>query len=83
VVSGTRLSYAPLSALSIGRSRLPLHSRSVESRMAVRTVLRMGHPLLQRVAAPVAQFGTAELRQLVADMDDTMPRRRSAPRCAS
>jgi len=40
--------------------------------MAVRTVLRMGHPLLQRVAAPVAHFGTAELRQLVSDMDDTM-----------
>ena len=40
--------------------------------MAVRTVLRMGHPLLQRVAAPVARFGTAELRRLVSDMDDTM-----------
>jgi len=40
--------------------------------MAVRTVLRMGHPLLQRVAAPVARFGTAELRQLLSDMDDTM-----------
>ena len=40
--------------------------------MAVRTVLRMGHPLLQQVAAPVERFGTAELRQLVADMDDTM-----------
>jgi peptide deformylase len=40
--------------------------------MAVCTVLRMGHPLLQRVAAPVERFGTAELRQLVTDMDDTM-----------
>lgn len=40
--------------------------------MAVRTVLRMGHPLLQQVAAPVERFGTAELRQLVTDMDDTM-----------
>jgi peptide deformylase len=40
--------------------------------MAVRTVLRMGHPLLQQVAAPVECFGTAELRQLVTDMDDTM-----------
>ena len=40
--------------------------------MAVRTVLRMGHPLLLQVAAPVERFGTAELRQLVADMDDTM-----------
>lgn len=40
--------------------------------MAVRTVLRMGHPLLLQVAAPVERFGTADLRQLVADMDDTM-----------
>jgi peptide deformylase len=40
--------------------------------MAVRTVLRMGHPLLQQVAAPVERFGTAGLRQLVTDMDDTM-----------
>lgn len=40
--------------------------------MAVRPVLRMGHPLLQQVATPVAQFGTAELRELVRDMDDTM-----------
>lgn len=40
--------------------------------MAVRTILRMGHPLLQQVAAPVERFGTAELRQLVTDMDDTM-----------
>jgi peptide deformylase len=40
--------------------------------MAIRTVLRMGHPLLLQVAAPVERFGTAELRELVADMDDTM-----------
>jgi peptide deformylase len=40
--------------------------------MAVRPVLRMGHPLLLQVAAPVERFGTAELRQLAADMDDTM-----------
>ena len=40
--------------------------------MAVRPVLRMGHPLLLQVAAPVERFGTAELRRLVTDMDDTM-----------
>lgn len=40
--------------------------------MAVRTVLRMGHPLLLLPAAPVQRVGTAELRELVADMDDTM-----------
>jgi len=32
----------------------------------------MGHPLLRQVAAPVTDFGTADLRSLVADMDDTM-----------
>lgn len=40
--------------------------------MAARPVLRMGHPVLRQVAAPVAQFDTAELRELVRDMDDTM-----------
>jgi len=40
--------------------------------MAIRPVLRMGHPLLRQVAAPVTDFGTADLRSLVADMDDTM-----------
>ena len=40
--------------------------------MTIRTVLKMGHPVLQQVAAPVQQFGTRELAELVADMDDTM-----------
>jgi peptide deformylase len=40
--------------------------------MAVRAVLKMGHPLLRQVAAPVTQFGTPALRALLADMDDTM-----------
>ena len=40
--------------------------------MAIRPVLRMGHPLLRQVAEPVEQFGTGELRELVRDMDDTM-----------
>jgi len=40
--------------------------------MAIRPVLRMGHPVLQQVAAPVERFGTPELRELVRDMDDTM-----------
>jgi len=38
----------------------------------------MGHPLLQQVAAPVERFGTAELLELVADMDDTMRARNGA-----
>jgi peptide deformylase len=32
----------------------------------------MGHPLLRGVAASVSTFGTRELRELVAEMDDTM-----------
>jgi peptide deformylase len=39
--------------------------------MAVRPVLKMGEPLLRRVAAPVQRFD-AELTALVADMNDTM-----------
>ena len=39
--------------------------------MSVRRVLKMGEPLLLRVAAEVTRFDT-ELRELIADMDDTM-----------
>lgn len=39
--------------------------------MAVRPVLRMGHPLLQQVASE-AQLGSPELDALIADMHDTM-----------
>jgi peptide deformylase len=46
--------------------------------MAIRPVLRMGHPLLQQVAAPVDRFGTTELHGLIADMDDTMRARNGA-----
>jgi peptide deformylase len=38
----------------------------------VRAVLKMGHPILREVAAPVAEFRTRELLDLVRDMDDTM-----------
>ena len=40
--------------------------------MAVREVLRMGHPVLREKAKEVADVGSAELRQLVADMKETM-----------
>jgi peptide deformylase len=40
--------------------------------MSVRNVLKMGHPLLREVAAPVAMPASAELHELIADMDDTM-----------
>ena len=39
--------------------------------MALRTVLKMGEPLLRQVASPVTRFD-AELAALVADMDETM-----------
>jgi peptide deformylase len=38
--------------------------------MAIRSVLKMGHPLLRQVAPPVPRFG--ELESLIVDMDDTM-----------
>lgn len=40
--------------------------------MAVREILKMGDPRLLRVAQPVREFGTPALRELVADMLDTM-----------
>lgn len=40
--------------------------------MAVRAVLKMGHPLLKQVARPVTEFGSRELAELVRDMNDTM-----------
>lgn len=40
--------------------------------MAVRPVLKMGDPLLLKVAEPVQQFGTRELKSLIVDMQDTM-----------
>lgn len=40
--------------------------------MAVKPVLKMGHPLLRLVAEPVTAFGTAQLQELLTDMEDTM-----------
>lgn len=40
--------------------------------MAIRTVLRMGDPLLLQQAAPVQVFDTSELHALIKDMEDTM-----------
>ena len=40
--------------------------------MAIKTVLRMGEPLLLEVAQPVTQFDTPELHDLIQDMHDTM-----------
>lgn len=40
--------------------------------MAIREVLKMGHPLLKQVSRPVHEFGTRELLDLVVDMEDTV-----------
>jgi peptide deformylase len=40
--------------------------------MAVRPILRLGHPVLRQIATPVTEFGTPALQELVADMLDTM-----------
>ena len=40
--------------------------------MAVRTVVRMGHPVLRRVADPVTRFDTPGLHALVEDLWETM-----------
>lgn len=40
--------------------------------MAVRTILRMGDPVLLRRADEVRHFGTPELQALITDMEDTM-----------
>lgn len=40
--------------------------------MAVRPVLKMGHPLLLQVARPVETFDTPTLAQLLQDLFDTM-----------
>jgi peptide deformylase len=40
--------------------------------MAIRQVLRIGHPTLLQVAQPVTEFNTAALNGLIEDMFDTM-----------
>ena len=46
--------------------------------MAIREVLRMGHPVLREKAKPVEKFGTPELRALLADMKETMAAKNGA-----
>ena len=40
--------------------------------MTVRDILKMGDPRLLRIAKPVEQFDTPEMRELIADMFETM-----------
>jgi peptide deformylase len=46
--------------------------------LAIREILKMGDARLLRVAQPVTEFDTAELRTLVADMFDTMAHAKGA-----
>jgi peptide deformylase len=46
--------------------------------MAIREILRMGHPILKQKARPVERFGTTELADLVTDLQDTMQARSGA-----
>jgi peptide deformylase len=46
--------------------------------MAVREVLRMGHPVLREKAKPVEDLGSAELKALVQDMKETMASKNGA-----
>ena len=46
--------------------------------MAIKTVLRMGEPLLLAKALPVTAFDTSELHGLVTDLEDTMKHMRGA-----
>ena len=49
--------------------------------MTVRRVLKMGDPLLFRVAEPVQEFDSQELHALVGDMFDTMGAQWRRSRC--
>ncbi len=40
--------------------------------MAILKIARMGHPVLREVAAPIADPTAAEIRQLIADMTETL-----------
>ena len=46
--------------------------------MAIREVLRMGHPVLREKAKPVDRLGSPELLALVADMKETMAAKNGA-----
>ena len=46
--------------------------------MPAREVLRMGHPVLRERANPIDQVATPELRELVADMKETMAAKEGA-----
>jgi peptide deformylase len=63
-----------LRALSVLTVRVSLHDDTCTMRiaMAVQQILKMGDPRLLRVASPVTEFDTPQLRRLIADMFETM-----------
>ena len=52
------------------RTFLKIHK--VHPAMTVREILKMGDPRLLRIAKPVEHFDTPEMRELIADMFETM-----------
>jgi peptide deformylase len=46
--------------------------------VAVREILKMGDPRLLRIAQPVREFGTPDLKALIDDMFETMAAARGA-----
>jgi peptide deformylase len=40
--------------------------------VAIRPVLKMGHPLLRQVAEPITVFDVMQMNELLTDMEDTM-----------
>ena len=45
--------------------------------MAIKEIIKMGHPLLLEKAKPVTEFDTLELHKLIEDMIETMADARS------
>ena len=61
----------PFAALQ-NHARTLFKIHKVQPAMTVREILKMGDPRLLRIAKPVEQFDTPEMRELIADMFETM-----------
>lgn len=58
--------------MALPHEYVPFRIVGIVSIMAIRPVLKMGDPVLLQVAKPVTEFATPALRELLADMHDTM-----------
>lgn len=58
--------------MALPHEYVPFRILGIVSIMAIRPVLKMGDPVLLQVAKPVTEFATPALRELLADMHDTM-----------